>query len=71
MQDFRACLNAPRVAARLERDRDAATHSEVRGLPTMFVGHERFEGVVPEAQLRASIDRALRQTASTSTRPQG
>lgn len=71
LTEYRACVNSPRVSARLERDRDDAARAGVRGLPTMFVGNERFEGVVAEDVLRASIDRALRSHAAPVSRPRG
>jgi protein-disulfide isomerase len=66
VQEYAACLTAPRIDARLEQDRNAATNAGVHGLPTMFVGRERFGGVVPAEQLRASIERAL---AASTTAP--
>lgn len=60
--EFRRCVASTRVTQRLDADRAAADAVGLRGLPTFWIGPERFEGVHDEATLRASIDRALLQT---------
>ena len=59
MAAFRACVQSQRPADRIAADHAAATAAGVQGLPTMFVGHTRFEGVVSAAVLRQTIDRVL------------
>src|SRR5262249_12293159 len=56
---YRECLDAPATTARLQEDRKVADEAMAAMLPLLFVGHERFDGNVPAAALRASIDRAL------------
>lgn len=59
MDAFRSCVQAPRTVARIAADHEAATASGVEGLPTMFVGHVKFEGVVSAAVLRQTIEQVL------------
>ncbi len=54
-----ACIENERTMSHIRSDRNAASESGVTGLPTMFVGHERFDGMITEAAMRASIERAL------------
>jgi predicted DsbA family dithiol-disulfide isomerase len=63
MAVYRDCVSSARTSASLERDRSDANASGVQGLPTMYVGSERFEGAITAPTLRASIDRALRSRA--------
>lgn len=56
---FRACLQNDRTRSHIADDRNAARDCDVHGLPTMFIGHERFDGLVDEDALRASIERAF------------
>jgi protein-disulfide isomerase len=67
LRAFGACLRDERTRSRLAADRNAASESGVSGLPTMFVGNERFEGLVDEAALRASIERALAADGGVAT----
>jgi protein-disulfide isomerase len=57
---FRECLASERTRSHIAADRNAARECGVQGLPTMFIGHERFDGFVEEGPLRESIERALR-----------
>lgn len=57
---FRACLDAPATTARIEADRQAANEAQIVLLPTLFVGHERIDGNIPTAAIKASIDRQMR-----------
>lgn len=59
MVAYRACLASQRPDAALERDMNDARAAEVAGLPTLYVGRERFEGLTDSNTLRASIERAL------------
>ena len=59
MTRYRECLHADRTDARLASDRSDATASEVHGLPTMYIGHMRYEGVVMAPEVRAAIEEAL------------
>jgi protein-disulfide isomerase len=56
---FRQCTSSDRTRSHIAADRNAAGESGVTGLPTMFIGHERFDGLVDDDALRASIERAL------------
>ena len=58
--EFRRCVDSDRVAGRLRDDHAAAASAGIRGLPTLWIGQERFEGVHERAALQASIERALR-----------
>jgi uncharacterized membrane protein/protein-disulfide isomerase len=59
---FGSCLVAERTKNRLLYDRRDAEACKVEGLPTFWIGKERFDGRVRDAEtLRASIERALRQ----------
>jgi protein-disulfide isomerase len=57
---FRECLASDRTRSHIAADRNAARECGVQGLPTMFIGHERFDGFVEEGPLRESVERALR-----------
>ncbi len=58
--EFSACIGAPKTMERIRESQEAAVDSGVRGLPTIYIGRERFEGVFDEtADLRAAIDRAI------------
>lgn len=59
-EEFRRCVDSDRVARRLHADRRDAAAAGVRGLPTFWIGEERFEGVHESEALSASIERALR-----------
>ncbi len=63
-EEFKACVNSARTAQRLQDDMVTATQVGVRGLPTLWIGDERFEGVHAPETLRASIERALRRLQS-------
>lgn len=58
--EFRNCVDSESVAKRLRDDHTAAASAGIRGLPTLWIGQERLEGVHGSAALRASIERALR-----------
>ena len=58
--EFHNCVDSESVAQRLRDDHDAAKTAGIRGLPTLWIGQERLEGVHGSAALRASIERALR-----------
>lgn len=59
---FRSCVGSPRIEERLRADQSAATTAGIRGLPTFWIGNERFEGVHQGPVLRSSIERALRRS---------
>ncbi len=58
--EFRSCVDSERIANRLRADTKEATSAGIHGLPTLWIGQERFEGVHERAVLEASIERALR-----------
>jgi protein-disulfide isomerase len=57
MDEFRACLESEDTVKRLAADLEAAKEAEVSGLPTGFIGNERFAGVRPAADVRRAIER--------------
>ena len=61
---YRECLASHRPDVVLERDLNDARASGVAGLPTLYVGVERFEGLTDADTLRASIERALHNGAA-------
>lgn len=65
MEAWRACMASRRPDVALERDHDDARASGVQALPTLFIGHERFEGFQEAEVLRASIDRAIARAGAT------
>jgi protein-disulfide isomerase/uncharacterized membrane protein len=67
LQAYRACLASPRPNVALERDDRAARDAGVSGLPTLWVGREQFVGLQTVETLRASIDRALRNSPRRGT----
>ena len=58
LEAYRACLASHRPDVVIERDLNDARAAGVAGLPTLFVGVERFEGLTDANTLRASIERA-------------
>lgn len=61
---LRECVASERATLRLERDRADAAAAGVRGLPTFWIGSERYSGLIEESTLRASLERALAATAA-------
>lgn len=59
LEAYRACLASRRPDVVIERDLNDAHAAGVSGLPTLYVGVERFEGLTDATALRASIERAL------------
>jgi len=62
MAAYRACLASPRPEVSLERDHNDARAANVSGLPTLWIGRERFEGLQTAEAVRGSIDRALQRS---------
>ncbi len=74
LASYRSCLASRRPDVLLERDGNDARAARVGGLPTLWIGGEKFEGLTAPDALRASIDRALRAStapadASTAAPP--
>ena len=67
LEAYRACLASHRPDVLLERDMNDARAAGVAGLPTLYVGVERFEGLTDSDALRASIERALRGGADAAS----
>ncbi len=55
---FDRCLQSEATSAALERDAALLPDGELRGLPTTYVGEQRFVGVPSEAALRDALERA-------------
>lgn len=54
------CVGAPETRAELDEHIEAARELEVRALPTIYIGRERFEGALPEAEdVERAIERAI------------
>jgi protein-disulfide isomerase len=68
MATYRTCLASTRPDVRIERDHNDAREARVGGLPTLWIGNEKFEGLTSPDALRQSIDRAIR-AAGTSVTP--
>lgn len=60
---YRSCLASRRPDVVLERDHTDARAARVSGLPTLWIGREKFEGFTSAEALRASIERALAAAA--------
>lgn len=56
---FGACLDSGRYKDRVAQDRAEGEARGVKVTPTLFIGEQRVEGVVPMPQLRAAIESAL------------
>lgn len=66
---YRSCLASRRPDVVLERDQSDARAARVSGLPTLWIGREKFEGFTNAEALRASIERALAATTLPPTPP--
>lgn len=64
---YRQCVASERISARIDADVAAARELGLRGVPTFWVGAERFEGAQPVDVIRASIERALRAARATGS----
>lgn len=69
MEAYRACMASQRPEVSLERDQNAARAAGVSGLPTLWIGRERFEGLTAAEVVRASIDRALSASRAPAASP--
>lgn len=56
---FRACLDDPKVAARIEADKAAFKSTGAHGLPTVFVNTQRIEGAQEADAYRDAIKKEL------------
>jgi protein-disulfide isomerase len=66
---FRACLDAPTTTTRLQEDRRAGREAEIFQMPTLFIGHERFDGATTADRLRASIEKELPMPTAAQPAP--
>ncbi len=55
---FNACLTSPQTSARLRRDMEAYLQAGGRGVPLLYVGHERIEGAQDSESLVSALRRA-------------
>ena len=67
MEAYRTCLASRRPDALIEQHNNLAHDVGLTGLPTFWVGTERFEGPQTPEVLRASIERALHPARSPQT----
>jgi protein-disulfide isomerase/uncharacterized membrane protein len=56
---FRACVDDPATAARIERDREAFRASGGQGLPTIWIDGTMLEGAQDRASFEAALDSAI------------
>lgn len=63
------CTGSVEVEKRMRLDRHAAAEAQVGGLPTFYIGTERFEGLQNDDTVRAAIRRALQSDASDGGAP--
>jgi protein-disulfide isomerase len=66
---FDLCLQSAETTAVLERDAALLPDSELRGLPTTYVGNKQFVGVPTEAALRDAFERARKPPLPTLSGP--
>ncbi|HEX2879209.1 MAG TPA: thioredoxin domain-containing protein [Polyangiaceae bacterium] len=59
-QAFHSCVAAPETIARMDEDLDLLREAGFEGLPTTYVGSQRFVGVRTEEAWRDAFDRAGR-----------
>jgi protein-disulfide isomerase len=64
MGPLKACLQA-QVKTAVQASMHEGTELGVEATPTLFVNGEKVDGAVPAAQLRAMIDRALRDAGES------
>lgn len=53
------CIPSEKTTAALKTDLEEAKAAGIEGLPTFYIGHQKFIGVQPPEVVRAAIDRAL------------
>ena len=58
-EDLAECMTADATMTRLEAQFEAAQAIGLEGLPTVFIGRERFGGAMPPDEIRAAIERAI------------
>jgi protein-disulfide isomerase len=66
---FDRCLQSDETTAALDHDVAMLPDSELRGLPTTYVGNKQFVGVPSEAALRDALERARRPPPPTLSAP--
>lgn len=59
MDAFDECVSSPKIAARIDEDKEEARELRVNQTPTFFVNDERVVGAPFSVSLRAAIDEAL------------
>lgn len=60
LERFRACVRDPATDARIRADAAAFQATRARGLPTVWIGEQRLEGLQDHETLRKAFDEALR-----------
>ncbi|HKU41810.1 MAG TPA: DsbA family protein [Polyangiales bacterium] len=60
LERFRACVRDPATDARIRADAEAFRATRARGLPTLWIGEQRLEGLQDAATLRRAFDDAIR-----------
>lgn len=56
---FRACMADPATDARIHADAEAFRATHGRGLPTLWIGEQRLEGLQSKETLRRALDEAI------------
>lgn len=62
LASFRECLQDRRTAERIKTETAEARAAGIRGLPTFWIGKQRFSGAAGEEQIRAAIDTAMKES---------
>lgn len=60
LERFRACVRDPGTDARIQAEIQAFRATNGRGLPTLWIGEQRLEGLQDRERLRETLDAALR-----------
>jgi protein-disulfide isomerase len=58
-EELASCMTSEETMKRVEEAFAAAEAVELEGLPTVYIGSERYQGAQPPETIRASIDREL------------
>ena len=57
---FRACVNDPATAERIEKDKEAFRAVKGHGLPTLWIDGTKLEGAQDRESLESTLDAAIR-----------
>lgn len=60
LEKYRACVDAPATAARIEKDKEAFRAVDGQGLPTIWIDEVKLEGAQDRATLESVVEEAIR-----------